>query len=403
MIIDQFEQSRRAGWSRVAARVRWETAGRHPATLWFETPDEFGHCLTTSPNAMLASLAPLALAFGESRVRIDGEVSPRLFDGVQSALVAIAEVLGRQAPVVEPAGLAGAHAATDAKLAAFFSGGIDSLAMVRANRLSHGANGEESFRDGLLIFGLNTYDFLGDVPAPDRWTSFERHADRLQSLSKSIGLTLIRLATNVRSLYPDFESWAGVGSAGGLVGSAISLADRFRDVWLASDGNLQLTTPLVRQMHAQLQAVPLLATEGLAAHVGQEGVSRFDKVRLVAAWPEALRVVRPCLQIALPTGNRINCGECEKCLRTMLALVALDRLGSETSFPFRDVTAPMVSTLKLSDGRIAGFAELIAPLQDCGRDDLATALDRVLRTAAGVRLPEPSLWQRLSGRFSRGH
>jgi hypothetical protein len=275
--------------------------------------------------------------------------------------------------------------------------------MLRENRLVHERDHALAFGYGLLIFGLNTYDFAGRDPDPARWHAHERYAKRLRGLADGVGLTMLRLTTNVRSLYPDFETWAGVGSAGGLIGPALALGAGISDAWLASNGQLQLTTDLARQLQMQLENVPRIATEAVTTHIGQETMTRLDKVRLVAGWPDALKVVRPCLQLRLLANDQINCGECQKCLRTMLALVVVGHLDSATAFPYRDVTPAMVSQIDLRDGRVAGFAELVELLRGRGRMDLVRPLERVLSRAAGNRQSsESGRWRRVFGRIARG-
>ena len=47
--------------------------------------------------------------------------------------------------------------------------------------------------------------------------------------------------------------------------------------------------------------------------------ARFQKVRELASWPTALAALRVCPG---NPGNELNCGVCEKCLRTRLELLA---------------------------------------------------------------------------------
>jgi hypothetical protein len=62
-----------------------------------------------------------------------------------------------------------------------------------------------------------------------------------------------------------------------------------------------------------------------AVEAGEDGadMSRFEKTRLVAAWDAGLQNIKVCTR----NWPGANCGECEKCLRTMLALTALNALN----------------------------------------------------------------------------
>ncbi len=84
------------------------------------------------------------------------------------------------------------------------------------------------------------------------------------------------------------------------------------------------------------------STEAVAVHHAQAAMTRLDKTRLIADWPEGLSVLRPCLAEVPGDVDQMNCGKCEKCIRTMLALLALGKLDTASSFPFRDVTPEML-------------------------------------------------------------
>jgi hypothetical protein len=73
----------------------------------------------------------------------------------------------------------------------------------------------------------------------------------------------------------------------------------------------------------------LWGTEGLIfKHDGCEA-SRFERVARISQSEIALRSLRVCLQ---NPEDSLNCGQCEKCLRTMLALQAIGTLEHCTTF-----------------------------------------------------------------------
>jgi len=77
---------------------------------------------------------------------------------------------------------------------------------------------------------------------------------------------------------------------------------------------------------------PLWSSEGLEyIHDGVE-TTRVEKAALVASNDSALNTLRVCM--AVPEGE-INCGKCEKCVRTMICLraVGVDDFGSIFAAP----------------------------------------------------------------------
>ena len=107
-----------------------------------------------------------------------------------------------------------------------------------------------------------------------------------------------------------------------------------------------------------------------------ERFSRFDKVRVVSNWAAGLANMRVCTQ---SPEDSLNCGRCEKCLRTELALVALGKLGDCPAFPLDDVDPEQVSGLQILDEHpLSYYAELLPALQARGRGDLAQAIEQLI-------------------------
>jgi hypothetical protein len=107
--------------------------------------------------------------------------------------------------------------------------------------------------------------------------------------------------------------------------------------------------------------------------------NRVDKLRLLAEWPEALRIMQPCHYVEIPPAGRINCGRCEKCVRTMLGLLSLGRLADTDAFEANDVSADMISAIPLhTPVKVSLLEQLAGPLREAGRDDLARAIENRL-------------------------
>jgi hypothetical protein len=103
-------------------------------------------------------------------------------------------------------------------------------------------------------------------------------------------------------------------------------------------------------------------------------MSRYEKTRLISEWDLALRHLRVCNRTEEYTSEQLNCGRCEKCVRTMLGLLAIGALWKATAFPFNDVTAEMVEGINIKRGVIPFYLELMSPLDAIGRHDLVRAM-----------------------------
>jgi hypothetical protein len=77
--------------------------------------------------------------------------------------------------------------------------------------------------------------------------------------------------------------------------------------------------------------------------------------------------------------DRLNCGRCEKCVRTMTGLVALDALQKTCAFVENDVTPDMFEAFEINIRHRAPFyVELLPLLKKQGRLDLVETITKKL-------------------------
>jgi hypothetical protein len=375
MRIERLREERAGKWHCVAADVTWENRDAPVQTLAIETTAPFARDLEPSADAFLLALLPLAQWLGETRIRVEGRVCSRLRDGLRAAMQLFALWYDRCRPLrIEPThGFAPTIPRREPRAACFLSGGIDALSLLRSNRLDYPRDHPSSIRDGILLFGLNSFDAGASGPKPERLAAFESHADRMASFAEHAGVMLIPMRTNIRALYPDFASWWSVGFGAGTLSTALCVSGRIDRVELASAGLGMRLPP--QGSHPWLDHH--YAMEAVAIRHAQVALSRFEKTRIVGEWDEALSVLRSCLYVRIPDAGRINCGECEKCLRTMLALVALGKLDRAPTFAADDVTPAMLEPLSIEDQMgLAYHTQCADALAARNRHDLAVPLRR---------------------------
>jgi hypothetical protein len=385
------------GGRRISANIVWEAAARPPQTLYFETPYPFAADLNPSPDAFMLAMLPAAVWSGEPRVQIEGALCSRLEDGLQAVMAIYAQWYPRCRPLrVEPLdGYAPTLPRRDARTGSFLSGGVDGLAVLRANRLAYPKDHAESIRDCILLFGANDFECTAAGPVPERLVEFRRLESRLHELAVSEDFELVPVRTNTRLLAGDYACWTSVGFGAANVSVAHALSRRFNQVLFASDGTgvdppPGASHPLLDQ-HFSTAAV----------HVRHEHAAwnRMDKLRLLVEWPHALRIMQPCHRVTIPPEARLNCGHCEKCVRTMLGLLALGRLADTEAFPASDVTAEMIERIPLhSPVKAELLRQLAEPLRSAGREDLVRAVQakvRAFRRRERVRRLTPGFVRRL--------
>lgn len=363
------------GRVRIAAEVVWEDSGQAPQTLFFEAPERFADDLVASIDAFAVAALPAAVWCGERRLRIAGALSPRLASGLERAMDTWSAWYPRCRTVsLESDGLAPGRPGGRAATTAFFSGGVDSFALLRGNLERHRPGDPERIRDLIVLFGTNGFEFESGRPVPVRLAAYRAMLARLAPLARSEELELVPVHCNARWLMPEYQGWASVGFAAMICSAAHALWPRHHRVLLASSG---VGADDARDgSHPDVD--PLFSSEAVEIRVGDHGVERFEKTRRLVGWEPAAGNVQPCWQRSRRiSGGRLNCGRCEKCLRTMLALVALDALPDFPAFVEQDVRPRWVERVVIPRAlKLELFEQLIDPLARAGRHDLVRAIRR---------------------------
>jgi len=393
--------------ARIEGAVVWEDCGREPVRLYYEMPAPFGAALEPRAEAFLLAGVIPAMDQGERRVRLEGTLCPELRDNVSAALRVLHAWHGTRPPAIEATqGFRVAAPPAAPRVAATMSGGIDSLATLRANRLAVPRDHPASIRDAFAIFGMNTYDHDERGAVPARLRDFEERLARWRPLAAQEGLELIPVYTNMRALPPSFEAWRGHTLGAGLASVAHAFGARVTKLLIPSPGYPGI--PNVAGQHPMLDDNFCSATLQVFHH--GLWMSRLEKTRLVAEWEAGMAILQPCQQIELGSPTP-NCGHCNKCWRTMLTLFALGRLEAAHTFPPCQIDAGSIGALKIDTDHEVSFLEEIAEALRPRGGGLAKALEARLaryrrKRSAAVRAAaaaarRSSLLRRAFGRGPR--
>lgn len=271
--------------------------------LWYRVPGSYAVSRTADPF-LAAALLP-AMAKGEP-LEIDPSltVSPRLLTNVAR----LQEIHHCWNPALRKIPIVARTAPSEpwnAGTFSFFSGGVDGTYTVlkRAREITH----------VVLIHG---FDFYGDADA------YQTAVVRNRAFMHSLGKTLIPVQTNHYSFnyHHNLSRLLTQGSA--LAGVALLLG--FPRAYVSSSWAYDQLFP--SGSHPLID--PLWSTEAVdLVHDGSE-VHRLDKLRTILGFPPALANLRVCAE-----DMNVNCGHCEKCVRTMITLRLLRVPGPFPSFP----------------------------------------------------------------------
>lgn len=377
MKIENLRTETQAERVRIVATVIWENRDRPPQDVYIETTTEYGKDIFANPNSFLLACTLPAMRYGESRIALDVPICPEIEDGLTTAMKYAIDWFGgdRQViPIEAPIQHEVLYPDKPERAAGMFSGGIDALAMVRDNHLNFAKNHPRRIQDGILVYGVLQEEDEFDP-------SFQNVIDAVSAMAQDADINLIQVSTNAYAhlgdLDPDFSFWRFEYHGSFLAAVAHAFVPRLTSVSIASTYDLANLEPW--GSHPLID--PLYSSTKLKIRHENVALSRLEKTRLVGEWDVALKHLRVCNQKASYSQGNYNCGQCEKCVRTMTALLSLNLLDRVPTFIEKDVSKELLlKTCYLSDSyEVNCYRELIEPLSQIGRSDLVEGINQIIK------------------------
>jgi hypothetical protein len=354
---------------KVATTVIWEDCDRPTREIYFETDAAFAQDLSCNPHAFLVGCIVPALHHGEARIAIDETICPELRNGLLTTMGWLCQWASspyKPLRIEAKPGNPPPSPPRSEHAGSFLSGGVDSLATLRRNRLDFPPEHRRSIRDCLLVHG---FDIGGKEASGSEVEVFDRALAALSAIIEDANVTLIPVSTNIRHLDDSDHFWIFEFHGAALASVAHAFSNRLTWVSIASTYDI----PNLSRWGSHPLLDPNYGSAELQIRHDNLWMSRLEKVRLVADWDVALRNLRVCTYN--PPGMP-NCGRCEKCLRTMLELLAVGKLAHASTFSQKDVTEEMLQEVCITNAyENSCYRELIGALRAQGRQDLATCIE----------------------------
>jgi hypothetical protein len=383
MIISNLGMVNSSETKTIFATINWEDRDFPDQELVFEIsdsePDWPQGVDGPSTDAFLAACFPLAAVHGETRVRIEGQPCPMLVEGLYTAHAWWTSWGGMPSPVplIETLGAATRRIPTAPRRAvAFLSGGVDGLHMLMRNRRLYNRDDPAYVHEALFIHGFDIGKRARD-PENGRYRMMLR---RLEPVVADLGLRLIQCRTNLRHLPSKPDFWERRHNGAGL--AAVGHSAVFGSAFLFIGASWPTTHQVPWGSHPAIDN--LFSSQRITVIHDGSRFSRLQKVRDLARWPTGLAALRVCPASA---GPRANCGECEKCLRTRLELLAAGIGETEAFGP--SVTPSEIwnaAVLESIGDRVIFYEDLIEPLRARGYHELCGVLERKMRLSAPGRV-----------------
>ena len=305
---------RAPGWTRLWGDVSYSGGAKQTERYWLEVPDDAADALSPSGDAWLTWLTPLAASAQEPlqvRVPCDAGLLSRMRELVRVWTAWYPEL----APVTldAPTALGAARAA---QTASFFSGGVDSFFTALRHGNGEGTPTNLQLDDHLFVWGF-------DIPLSNE-PAFRRVVASVTTAATALGRRLVPVVTNLRETRFADADWSRLTHGAALAGVAHALSGRYRTALIPSSAGYRD----LRRWGSHPLTDPMLSSSRLEIIHDGPAFMRVEKTEYVSRHSLALQHLRVCYRD--PQGG--NCGKCNNCYRTMLALEALGVLTQSATF-----------------------------------------------------------------------
>ena len=335
--------------------------------LWADMPEAFAADATDRLDAWLLWLLPNAFETGEELV-LEGPVDAELLRNVHELMEVWSCWRPGKSPVRVTAEPADATEPRGTRTGLFFTAGVDSFfSLLHHDEMArlHPEWNLGPIDDLIYVEGY-------DIPLGNR-AALDRKRAALQAAAEETGKTLVTLATNFRDTGVSLRknAWGPVVHGAALAASRLLLGRRWRELLVAASiaydefdpwGSTAVTDPLFSSSATRV------------VHHGA-GFHRLRKIDFLSPFDVALNHLHVCWQ---DFSDR-NCGVCEKCFRTLLALDMAGVRERARTFP-----AGTFSVDRLRD--VWKDHKLLRPMYRemrdrglaLGRSDVVTVIDECL-------------------------
>ncbi|MEM0977601.1 MAG: hypothetical protein AAGJ34_08710 [Pseudomonadota bacterium] len=256
-------------------------------------------------------------------LHVDGPMSGRLLHYLNSDFQA---VIRKYEPKLNHISVSAADVVTlkprkTERRATAFSGGVDSFTTLEL----YSKDSIQPLTD-LTYFNIGTFGF---VDVPETFRLFEEGYDRVKEMAKSKGYGAISVQANTNMFHTHLTNFLKTHTIRNA--AAAMVLDGTIDEYLYSgayDYKETKVAPHYEITPLDPVILPLVGNDVIRFYPAGLSYSRFEKTRLIANAEETYDKLDVCITTSQYRikNKKLNCSQCEKCLRTMLTLEAIGKL-----------------------------------------------------------------------------
>ncbi|MBW3020092.1 hypothetical protein KY334_02240 [Candidatus Woesearchaeota archaeon] len=325
MIIHKSKKKIKGNKVRISSYIEIEKRKELSKTLWFEVDKEYEKYVSKSLNGFLSSLILQAMYLKED-IKVKDKISPKLnyglnllqgyFDFWKNHEFESPRAKKFNKVNIETEGYE-VPKKPNKNVGCTFTGGVDSFYTLWKHTPENEPNPD--FRITHCIIVDNGKRPLFDCSED----SYDLLKEKYKKFTKKLNMKLIIITTNiedvlVKKLYSP-ETHATI-----ILGAGLILEKLFHRFYIPSSHNYKDQIP----WGSNPLTDPMISTENFnVIHHGCDK-TRIEKTIEIAKWPETYDNLRVCWD---SIGTK-NCGECSKCIRTMVTLHLIKSLSKYNTF-----------------------------------------------------------------------
>lgn len=296
-----------------------EGAKQEARTLWYSLAEEYADMVSDSSDAALVALLLPAMQEGQD-IYLEGSISERLYYHLRGPYQELMQVwMPRLKRIkIHPSDLH-VHPANSNGVAAGFSAGVDSYCLLERHYFS--PHVPDGFRITHLLFN-NVGSHTSSRNVGDTAQLFHKRQQGVSSIVAEFGLPLVIVDSNLDSFYrnlPSCENFSFIDSHTLRNVSVALLLQSGIGRFLYASGQYigdSSVDPHVPIAALDPIALPMLSSEAMEAFSVDNQFTRVEKTLRVAQVEASYTSLDVCTQL----NEGYNCGQCEKCMRTLLTL-----------------------------------------------------------------------------------
>ncbi len=372
MKISNFNITKDGDGIQANALVQFEDCNKEEQQIYIKTDKEYADDFSANPHAFLVGCLLPAIHLGEKRIFLDEAICPLLKESLNIAMSILQHWTdGQYQPIkIEAKTNPVVKTLQQPRAGMFMSGGMDSLVALRLNRLHYPESHPGYVKDSFFLHG---FDIGGVVERGMKYPVFERAKKAIVKITDDAKIGLIPVYTNIRHLCDERKLWLDSFFGAVLASIAHSFSNRLNMVFIGSSYDIKNLHPC--GSHPLLD--PEYSSYDMRIRHRDYELSRLEKIKIVSDWDVAFQNFRVCLA---NVPDRLNCGKCEKCVRTMTELTALGLLHKTKAFVEDEVLPDQISQFDITIRvRPPFYRPMIPLLREQGRDDLAVAIEKQIK------------------------